>query len=424
MAEGAFECNRVTYSTTLYTSHATQIFIRECLVADTLWMRGLRPALLITAVLVSTTVAAAQSAHWVGTWASAPAAVPNTSNDYVHDTTVREIVHISVGGPSVRVTLSNELGADELRIGGAAIGISDDHGRIVGANHPLTFNGRADVSIAPGIAILSDPVAFPVPALGDLAITIFVPGQTITTLTQHVLSYQTNYSADGNRLPDADLGNAKKFYSCPFLKAVEVSTNARRAAIVCLGDSITDGVRSTRDKNARWPDVLARRLQANRATASIAVLNLGISGNRMLHDVNGPSALSRFDRDVLGQSGVRYVIILEGINDIGHTTHPVLPNDRVEASQLVFALNQMIERAHAQGIKVFGATLTPYGGAKTETELGDACEPSRTTSYGKAAASMGSSSSTKPLAIPPTRWPSLLWQTAVITSIPAMLDTR
>ena len=339
--------------------------------AEFVLIRAVRAALLITSGLFVMQVAVAQPEHWVGTWASAPAAVPNTRNDYAHDTTLREIVHMSIGGPSVRVTLSNELGADELKIGGATIGLSDGHGGLVGAAHPLTFNGRANVTIAPGIAILSDPLAFPVTALTDLAVTIFVPGQTITTLTQHVLSYQTNYSADGNRIADTDLADAKKFYSWPFLKAVEVRTSARGAAIVCLGDSITDGVLSTRDKNARWPDVLARRLQANKATASIGVLNLGISGNRLLHDVTGPSALSRFDRDVLGQSGVRYLIILEGINDIGHTTHPALPNDPIEASQLVFALNQIIERAHAHGIKVFGATLTPYGGARTETELGD-----------------------------------------------------
>jgi lysophospholipase L1-like esterase len=336
--------------------------------------RKLTPCAVLLLVLSSPQIKAnaAPEPHWVGTWAAAPMAALNTNGDYREDTTLREIVHISIGGSAVRVTLSNEFGTEELKIGGATIGLSNDHGGLKGAPHPLTFDGHSDISIPPGTSVISDPVSLSVPALSELAITIFVPGQTVSTITQHVLSYQTNYSTDGNHLADTDLVNAKKFYSWPFVKTVDVSATAQAAAIVCLGDSITDGVLSTRDKNARWPDELARRLQANKATASVGVLNLGISGNRLLHDTTGPSALSRFDRDVLGQSGVRYLIVLEGINDIGRTTHPNRPTDPITTSRLSFALNQIIERAHAHGIKVYGATLTPYGGAKTETEQGDA----------------------------------------------------
>lgn len=348
-------------------------FVHHSFFAQSMPMRSLCAAAALVAALLPTTRAhAAPEIHWVGTWAAAPMAAPNTTGDYTQDATLREIVHISIGGPAVRVTLSNEFGAGELKIGGATIGLSDGHSGLKSAAHPLTFGGSPDVDIPPGISVMSDPVSFSVPALGDLAITIFLPAQAVSTITEHVLSYQTNYIAEGNHLADHDLAAAKVLYSWPFLKTVDVSAPASGAAIVCLGDSITDGVRSTRDKNARWPDVLARRLQANGATSDLGVLNAGISGNRLLHDMTGPSALARFDRDVLGQSGVRYLIVLEGINDIGRTTHPLRPSDPVTVSQLEFALSQIIERAHAHGITVLGGTLTPYGGAKTETTQGDA----------------------------------------------------
>lgn len=329
-------------------------------------------ALLISAFMPSMRARAVPPAQWVGTWAAAPVAAPNTKSDYGQNTTLREIVHISAGGPSMRVTLSNEFGTDDLKIRGANIGLSDGHSGLKGTAQALMFNGRPDVDIPAGTSMISDPISLSAPALSDVAVTIFVPGQTVSVVTQHTLSYQTNFVEDGDHLADPDFANAKKIYSWPFLKAVSVSASANTAAIVCLGDSITDGVLSTRDKNARWPDVLARRLQAGKAKSGMGVLNLGISGNRLLHDMTGPSALSRFDRDVLAQSGVRYLIVLLGINDIGRTTHPKSPTDPITVAQLLLGLNQLIDRAHAHGIKIYGATLTPYGGAKTETDLGEA----------------------------------------------------
>jgi len=142
-------------------------------------------------------------------------------------------------------------------------------------------------------------------------------------------------------------------------------------AVVTLGDSITDGAASTLDKNARWPNVLAERLQADKKTASLGVLDQGIGGNRVLHDGTGPNALARFDRDVLSQDGVRYLIVLEGINDIGRLAKLKDPTDQITAAQLIAALSQIIERAHAHGIKVYGATLTPYGGAGYFCEEGE-----------------------------------------------------
>ena len=148
--------------------------------------------------------------------------------------------------------------------------------------------------------------------------------------------------------------------------------DGKAASIVAFGDSITDGALSTRDANARWPDDLARRLQANKKTANLGILNQGIGGNRILHDVTGPNALARFDRDVLAQAGVKYLIILESINDIGHAQDPVKPYDVVTAEDLIVGLRQLATRAHTHGIKVYGATLTPYVGAKYASPAGEA----------------------------------------------------
>lgn len=329
-------------------------------------------ALGATIAVVLLLVCSAGAETWIGTWATASSIVANSKSDYARDTTLRQIVHVSIGGPRIRVTLSNELGTEELKVGGASVALSDGHGGLKGEPHPLTFGGRAEITIPPGVAFVSDPLTFALPDLADLAITLYVPGQTISTLTQHVHSSQASYSAEGNHMTDADLSSSATSYSWTFLKSVDVSASEKDGgAIVCLGDSITDGVRSTNDKNARWPDVLARRLHANKGTQHLGVLNVGISGNRLLHDLTGPSALSRFDRDVLAQSGVRFLIVLEGINDVSHTTHPTRPNDGTEKPMLAFALDQIIERAHAHGIKVLGATLTPFGGSKTEDAQGE-----------------------------------------------------
>lgn len=310
-------------------------------------------------------------AHWVGTWSTAPVSQSNSKSRFSEDTTLREIVHVSLGGSSVRIVLSNAFGADTLKIGGANIALISNASTISGASAPALFHGQPAVDIPAGAEVVSDPIALALPALSDLAVTIFVPGQTISTITQHGFADQTNYELAGNQLASTDFANADTLRSWPFLKAVEVTAPADAGAIVCFGDSITDGALSTPDKNARWPDVLARRLQANKTTTHLGILNEGIGGNRLLHDVTGPNALERFDRDVLDQSGVKYLIILEGINDIGHAYDPEKPYDVITADQLEMALTQLIERAHAHGIKVIGATLTPYVGAKYESDQGE-----------------------------------------------------
>ena len=329
-------------------------------------------SLLLISFLLTTSAKASKSEdHWVGTWASAPYSASNGNSHFSDDTTLRQIVHISIGGSNVRIVLSNAFGTTTLKVGGANIALPDTGGAIKGTAVPALFHGQPTVDIPAGAEVVSDPIALNMPPFSDLAVTLFIPGQTIATITQHGFADATNYQLAGNQLTSADFAGATTLRSWQFLKAVEVLAPSDAAAIVAFGDSITDGAHSTPDKNMRWPDVLARRLQADKKTTHFAVLNEGIGGNRLLHDGTGPNALSRFDRDVLDQSGVKYLIILEGINDIGHAYDPEKPYDVVTAEQLEAALTQLIDRAHAHGIKVIGATLTPYVGAKYASPEGE-----------------------------------------------------
>jgi lysophospholipase L1-like esterase len=220
--------------------------------------------------------------------------------------------------------------------------------------------------------MFSDPIALKLPAFANVAISLYLPEQPMRVVSLHQLALQTSYAATGNVIAQPKLEAAREIYTWPFVKGIDVKLGADAAAIVTIGDSITDGAKSTRDSNARWPDILARRLQQNKKTANLAVLNEGISGNRVLHDQAGPNALARFDRDVLSQAGVKYLIFLESINDIGHATTPLKRDDIVTSDELIAALGQMAERAHTHGIKVIGATLTPYQGAGYSSPEGEA----------------------------------------------------
>jgi lysophospholipase L1-like esterase len=360
--------------------------------------------------------------HWVGTWATAPMAANNgraatltaappivapPSNStaptppstqtptpapapappvaspsgrppaYIYgteDITLREIVHVSIGGPQVCVVFTNEFGTDPLTIAAAHIGVSQGGSTInlVSASSAgLTFGGRASVSLPPGALIVSDPVAINLPAESDLAVSFFLPAQPIHQLSQHGGADQTSYRAPGNVVGAKTLDSPAEFRSWIFLKGVDVIAPARGSAVVAFGDSITDGAYAAVDQNARWPDELARRLVANPKTANIGVLNEGIGGNRILHDNAGPSALARFDRDVIAQAGAKFVIILEAINDIGHAYDTKRPFDVVSADDLITGYKQMSERAHMHGIKVYFATLTPYTGAGYMSPAGE-----------------------------------------------------
>ena len=325
------------------------------------------------ALFLPLSATAASEPHWVGTWAAAPLSATNTKAEFAEDTTLRELIHVSIGGSRLRIVLTNEFGQGDLAIGGATIGLTapSQEGGAIGLV-PVKFNGSASVKIPAGGLIVSDPVDLNVAPLSDVYVNIFVPGQTIATVTRHALALSKSLIADGDQTKSLVLDSAKPLTTWPFLKAVEVSAPAGARAVVTLGDSITDGALSTPGGNSRWPDVLARRLYANRKTTNVSVLNLGISGNRLLHDGAGPNAIARFDRDVLAQNGVRYLIVLEGINDIGRTDQPQHTDDPITTEQLLTALQQIVARAHAHGILVFGATLTPFEGAKYAAPAGEA----------------------------------------------------
>jgi lysophospholipase L1-like esterase len=317
--------------------------------------------------------AATQPDHWVGTWAASPLGQENSpTGPGTSDMTLREIVHVSRGGERIRVEFTNEFGTDPLTIGAAHIALSAGGSEIrLGSANALTFNGRNSITIPVGAMVVSDPADLKLPALSDLAISIFIPAQPLSRITQHTFADQTNYITTGNVVGEKTLPTPEKFAQWRFVKGVDVLASANDAAIVTLGDSITDGAYATENGNARWPDVLARRLQADKKTAGLGVLNQGIGGNRVLREGYGPSAEARFDRDVLSQAGVKYLVIMEGINDVGHATSPIDPRDPVTADEMIAGLAQLVARAHLHGLKVSGATLTPYVGAKYQSDAGE-----------------------------------------------------
>lgn len=333
-------------------------------------------ALAFIAVLAGPAAAAVQE-HWVGTWATAPMAAqwnPRFRTPEFGDSTLRQIVHVSLGGRAVRVRFTNEFGVEALKISAAHLALSAGQGAIQpGTDRAITFGGKPSITIPVGSVVVSDPVALQVSAMADLAISTYFPAQQITTATTHMMANQTNYLQKGNLLAAETLPSATGVRSWYFLRGVDVEAATDRArAIVTLGDSITDGDRSSVDQNRRWPDVLARRLQASANLKDVAVLNAGISGNRVLRDQAGPNALSRFDHDVLTQPGVKYVVVLESINDIGRLANNNDPDNWVTAEDLKAGFQQLAARAHEHKLKIFGATILPYKGAGYFSEKGEA----------------------------------------------------
>jgi lysophospholipase L1-like esterase len=341
--------------------------------------------------------------HWVATWAAspqgprfgfprfatppAPAAPPAAGNapaaapappplfpapPALNNQTVRMIVKTSIGGHRVRVQLSNAFGTEALHIGAAHLALhAKDSAIVPGSDKPLTFAGKPSVSIPPAAEALSDPLDFEVPALGDLVISLYVPVEAGSTI--HLTGLHTTYiSQPGDFTGAASIDNPTTRELWYWIDGVDVLAPEKSAAIVAFGDSITDGATSTPNTDSSWPSQLAIRLAADKKTAGLSIINEGISGNRLLGDGAGINALARFDRDVLSQPGVKYLIILEGINDIGignMTGAP--PSESPSTDDLIAAHKQMIERAHMHGIKVIGATLTPYVGAAYATDRGE-----------------------------------------------------
>jgi lysophospholipase L1-like esterase len=299
-----------------------------------------------------------------------------------HDQTIRQIVRLSGGGIELRVRFTNEFGLARVEIGSAHVAIAAEGGAIQpGSDHVLTFAGKTTAAIQPGAPLLSDPVKVNVPALSSLAISIYLPG-TVDSCTCHRTAMQTAYEVSGQQTAATTLPGAQALQTRVLLSAVEVASAKPAATIVILGDSISDGVGSTSDANRRWPDLLAKRLVRSKG-AIVNVSNEGISGNRIVSDGQGVSALVRFDRDVLATPGLAYVIIFEGINDIGAAYMPPIqgpmadyfkrqPGPPVSAEDMISAYRQMIGRAHVEGVKVIGATITPYEGAAYASAEGEA----------------------------------------------------
>jgi lysophospholipase L1-like esterase len=279
-------------------------------------------------------------------------------NTGFNNQTLSQIVHTSVGGHQVRVRLS-AVGTKGLVVGAAHIALRATGSAIVpGSDRTLTFGGNPSITIPAGAPVLSDPVTLNVPALSDLAISLFLPGVT-GPAAWHFESRQTSYiSPSGDFTASASLPAISSALAWFWLAGVDVLASTQTGAIAAFGDSITDGSQSTADANQRWPDQLARRIMASPGNQSIGVLNAGIAGGRLLRDSLGPNGLARFDRDVLSQAGLTHVFVQIGGND----SFSLNPGEEATADQIIQGHKQLIERAHAKGFRIFGCTLTPVKG--------------------------------------------------------------
>jgi lysophospholipase L1-like esterase len=299
---------------------------------------------------------------WVGAWGASTqlmtgdlfGTAPGFSNQ-----TIRQIARISVGGAQFRVRLSNEFGTQAVQIGAAHIAISSGGAAIKpGTDRVLTFSGSPSFTIPPGAAVLSDPASLPAPGLTSLAVSLYLP-QATGPATWHFDGRQTAFIVTGDATGATDVSaGATTTTSRFFLTGIEAASIEPGSAVVTFGDSITDGTNSTVDADHRWPDFLAARLAASHDDTG--VVDEGIAGNRLLHDIIGPNALARFDRDVLATPGVRFMTVLLGINDIGFGG--IFPNQAVTADDIITAHRQLIARAHSRGLRAYGATLTPFTG--------------------------------------------------------------
>lgn len=328
--------------------------------------------LLFAALLLSgfASHATDDQAHWVGSW-TASQQLPEPANALapgdLHDATLRQIVHLSLGGAELRVHLSNRFGIAPLHFTAVHIArpVSPASDKIVpGTDQALTFSGEADVTVPAGADYISDALPYPMPALSDLAITLHIAEEPAQQ-TGHPGSRATSYLVHGDQVSAPELPNARKIEHWYFIAAVDVTANVP-AAVVILGDSITDGHGATVDANNRWPDLLAKRMPADPSTRTIAVLNQGTGGNRLLLDGLGPNALARFDHDVLAQPGIRWLVVLEGINDLGMLTRDGdVPQaaHKAQVHRMNAAYQQILTRAHAHHIEVVGATLLPFVGS-------------------------------------------------------------
>ncbi|MFI1203884.1 SGNH/GDSL hydrolase family protein [Streptomyces sp. NPDC020883] len=312
-----------------------------------------------------TSAAPAVSGQWVGTWSAAVAsAEPGTKDGYAQ-MSIRNVVHTSVGGSSARIRLSNLYGTRPLPLSHASLALSAGSGSPIataGSMRRLTFGGKPSVTLPIGGELTSDPVRLAVPGNADLLVTTYSPAPS-GPATYHPYARQTSYLARGDRTEDsAGTAYTEQSPYWRYLTGVDVWTTRARGAVVAIGDSITDGITSTPGANHRWTDFLAARLRDEPGAPRYGVLNTGISGNRLLTDssrlapTNGPSLLSRLDRDVLSRTGVKAVVVEIGVNDLFKAPR------QLDSRKVVAGMREVVRRAHARGLRVTGSTLTPFGG--------------------------------------------------------------
>jgi lysophospholipase L1-like esterase len=308
---------------------------------------------------------------WVSTWTSSQQ-IPEPQNalppDDLRDATVRQIFHLSLGGPALRVRLSNAFGTEALHFTSVHVArsLSPSSPAIdPSTDRALSFAGASDVTVPPGADFLSDSLDFSVAPLSDVAVTFYLESPP-SRQSSHPGSRATSYYQHGNAVAAANLTEPKHVDHWFQISEIDVQASQDAASIVALGDSITDGHGATTNSNDRWTDVLALRLQTSPETRNIGVSNQGIGGNHLLTDGLGPNALARFDRDALAPAGVRWLIVFEGVNDLGGLAreHEVSPAEHAaEVKRVLAAYQQIIARAHAGGLRVYGATITPFVGS-------------------------------------------------------------
>lgn len=335
-------------------------------------------ALLMAGAITTSAFAAEPAAPWTATWTASPQPVwgkeflfPTHVPTTLHDQTFRQVARVGLGGPRVRLVFSNAYGRTPLALGAVTVALSAGADRVIASSvREVTFDGKATATIAAGAPLVSDPIALPVPALAKLTISVHVPAETPLT-TFHWDGRQTAWivSGDQTAASQLDTGEAMQTTSARLLlSGIEVEAADSSGTVAVIGDSITDGATASLDSNRRWPDFLATRL----APYGAAVINAGISGGRLLSDGMGVNALARLDRDVLAQPGVRTVVVLLGINDISWPGTDFAPQaSRPTRDELAAGYRQLVARAHSRGMRVVGATLTPFEGALPGTPLAD-----------------------------------------------------
>jgi lysophospholipase L1-like esterase len=345
-----------------------------------------RTALSCAGLVALAVCATASAAEWVQTWGAAPlppaaAQGPFPATASFTNQTIRQTVRVSVGGARVRLRLSNEYGTKPLVIGAARIALADDKGNIkTGSDKAVLFGGQAGTTIPAGAPFLSDPVDLEVDGLTSLSISLYFPEDT-GPCTCHATGVQNGFVSDAGDFTAKAFTPSQTIQFRAFISGVDVESATSSRSVVVLGDSISDGVGATLDANRRWPDLLANLLNA-KAGKGWGVVNMGISGNRVLGDGAGQSALARFDRDVLSATGVKAVVIFEGVNDLGIAygkfegpfaeRFKALAGKKVTKEEMIAGYRQLIARARGRGLKVIAATITPYGGAMYFSEEGDA----------------------------------------------------